>query len=208
MPNLNETQRKIEGFKNINPGWHFGEGVPPENNAIIAAKTINDAFNEAGFSETNAFLGAGGQIQVNGYRDDCYLELIYESGTISFELEEEGLVVVDEEDLSLSEAISRINYWGKKWLMSEFSTKITSIPNLEYSQLSQFSAQVQLVSQYLTKTVPSQQPSVFVNISGSTIRGLQESRQFTSASPKISYRGIGSSTQLPVLPMITAMGIS
>ena len=127
MPTQAETRRKINGFAQVATGWHFGDGVPASAEAVILARLLNDTLYEAGFPNTDAFLGVGGQIQVNGYWGDLYLEFVYEDGLICFSMERGGLEVVEEDDLGPLDAITRINYWGKKWVTSESSTKTTSI---------------------------------------------------------------------------------
>src|SRR5436190_16280511 len=106
MPTRNETIAKINHFEDVAAGWHFGEGIPADSFTINAALQLNDYFYKSGFPSTDAFLGLGGQIQVNGYWDNLYLEFIIEDGLISYILEKSGQVVIEEENLSLLDAIS------------------------------------------------------------------------------------------------------
>ena len=82
MPTIAETKRKISGFEYTAQGWHFGDGIPANAEAVSFARRLNDELQKAGFSSTDAFLGTDGQIQVNGYFRNRYLELIIDNGKV------------------------------------------------------------------------------------------------------------------------------
>lgn len=192
MPTRNETKDKINHFKNVAIGWHFGEGVPADDGTINAALQLNDSLHSAGFPSTDAFLGIGGQIQVNGYRSELYWEFIIEDGSISYILENDEQAMLEEENLSLLDAVSRIQFWGRKWVMSEYSTKITSITHEEDFLAQLFLVPEQEASQSLMRTVfvLAKEPSV--SISRYITQELRVIPRFTSNSPRIFYRQLAS----------------
>jgi hypothetical protein len=188
MPTKTETQDKINRFKNVAAGWHFGEGVPADGYTINAAIKLNEWLYDAGFLSTDAFLGVGGQIQVNGYWDDLYFEFIIEDKLISYVLEKNGRIEIEEEDLGLLDTLSRIQFWGKKWAMSEFSTKMISIVHWEDLLAHPFLIQVQAASLLLIQSASGLQEERSANTSQYTIQESQVTPQFTSNSPKIYYQ--------------------
>jgi hypothetical protein len=188
MPTKTETRDKINSFRTIAEGWHFGEGVPADNQTVNAALILNDTFFNAKLSSTDAFLGVGGQIQVNGYLDNLYLEFIIEDGVISYTLEKDGEVEVEEEGLRIVDAVSRIQFWGSTWAMSEFSTKMISIPNWEDFLVRPFLVHAQVASLLLIRSASGHQEGQSANTSRYTIQELPGVPQFTSNSPRISYQ--------------------
>ena len=132
MPHLLETAQKIKAFKNIPIGWHFGEGLPPTPTNIDIALKLNSALDTVGFPSTDAFLGASGEIQVNGYNENIYIELIIDlDNLIEFVYERDNQQLICQDNLSISEAEAKIQFWGRrKWAISELYTKIpTTIQN-------------------------------------------------------------------------------
>jgi hypothetical protein len=81
----NETARKIRSFASLADGWHFGEGLPVSKEAIFDALFLHIQILMAGFTETDAFPGLSGEIQVTAYWNEDYFEFTRESdGTWTF----------------------------------------------------------------------------------------------------------------------------
>jgi hypothetical protein len=74
----NETTRKIRSFANLKDGWHFGEGSLISEEAIFDALFLHVQILMAGFTETDAFPGLSGEIQVTAYWNENYFEFTRE----------------------------------------------------------------------------------------------------------------------------------
>jgi hypothetical protein len=197
MPTIAETHSKIDGFEAAAPGWHFGDGIPARHEAVVFARLLNDTLQDAGFPSTDAFLGVGGQIQVNGYWGNRFMELIIEDLKIYFLIEKNRKFVFEEKNLDIMNAISRIRFWGVTWAMSEFSTQMISTGPRETLPIPHSLNQVPVASLLLTPNASTQLEEIFVNISGAIINPAQDpsqvNRPFTWKSPKNTYQNAAAS---------------
>lgn len=195
MPKPNETERKIKAFSSIDIGWHFGEGVPPAKSTIEYALRLNLVLFLAGFSETDAFLGASGEIQVNGYEGHNYVELVINSDdSIEFIYEREDQQQIYQDELSISEAEDKILFRGRKWLISELFTKITTMPgkeDLQASPLARHLAMAAYLSLGLTAFTKVEEPiaHTFMN----STQSLPELRPSLSNSTRMTFQMVASS---------------
>jgi hypothetical protein len=84
MPSFVETIRMVSSFANLPVGWNFGAGKPSSLMALYQSMAmLSHAFN-AGLKEVEAFPGTDGEVQLNFYKDDTVLEMIFEiNGTVS-----------------------------------------------------------------------------------------------------------------------------
>jgi len=126
---ISQTAQKIENFRQLPVGWHFGSGVPPTGDTIQKAIALNRVAAQVGFTKTNAFPGVDGEIQITLYDDSVYLEFTIESdGTITFVYEHDNKEILYKEKLSLDEAVRKIQELrGATWVSSElFIDSITT----------------------------------------------------------------------------------
>lgn len=122
---------KLEGFKHLSKGWAYGEGGP------IDARVINDATQiiysalSYGLDKMDVFPGLAGEVAVSLYDDGQHLEFIVETdGAVTFAHEIGGQEIDYKEGLSLDEALSMLQNYGKKekrCAISEYSTSNTMI---------------------------------------------------------------------------------
>jgi hypothetical protein len=183
------TKDKISNFNNFVEGWHFGEGSAPSKLVIDAAHKINKAMADAGFLETDAFLGASGNIQVNAYSDNVYIETIIDNNNrIEFIFEKNESIQIYDDDLSLPEAIVKIGFWGKQWDISESFTETTMTLGREDLQALSFPHQ-QLMAEYLSLTLNASKPVVEVDasISGFTTPRMPVFNQYFLKSTQAYY---------------------
>lgn len=73
------TAAKIENFENMEDGWYFGMGHPPSRKVVEAALSYLRTVLSYGFSETDAFPGADGEIMVTAYFGDHCIEITVDS---------------------------------------------------------------------------------------------------------------------------------
>jgi len=106
---VHTTERKIFGFKNLESGWHYSEGVPFQVERLKKAVQLNQEAVRLGFFETDAFPGVSGEISVTIYHGVYYLEFTIEhTDVITFVCEIGDEEVTYEEGLTLEEAKARI----------------------------------------------------------------------------------------------------
>lgn len=77
---LSAAGRKIESFGKLPNGWHYGRGRPAPMDMIDAALKIEGHLRMIGFSHTDAFPGADGEIMIVGYRGEHDLEVTLTPG--------------------------------------------------------------------------------------------------------------------------------
>src|ERR1700733_11173864 len=79
LPVTSETAEKIESFRFLPTGWHFGEGGPADEIAIASAEEMLGVFIQNGVVDTGAFPGVAGEVMVTAYIDSHYVEAIAET---------------------------------------------------------------------------------------------------------------------------------
>lgn len=106
------TKQKILGFAELKDGWHYGGGVKFDPDILDKAIQL---VNEASIhlpTETDAFPGIAGEVQVTFYASSIYskigehyLELTLEiNGTVTSRQEKDGRVISCKEELTFEEA--------------------------------------------------------------------------------------------------------
>ena len=195
MANPNDTQQKILGFRKTVEGWHFGEGVAPNSIIIDMALKINNAMSDVGFQETDAFLGSAGEIQVNAYSDRVYIETIIDiDSSIEFIYERDNIEQINQSNLSLSNAIAKIKFWGQTWDILESFIKTTMTTQSAGLQASSFQFHRQMAAfQLLIPNVSRQADEGDVGISESTTPTMQVPIPYFSNST-LQYSRMGAST--------------
>ena len=97
------TITKIESFRRLNAGWHYGEGINFDSNIVNNAIDLHNLAVKLGFFETDAFPGVDGSIMIAIYHKEDYLEftlkhnneIIYRRETNDIEVGEEELLTFD-----------------------------------------------------------------------------------------------------------------
>ncbi len=123
----NKTQGKIRQFIKLPIGWHFGEGVPPNEKTEQSALNMADRMALSGF-RTDAFPGIDGEIMVTGYHNENYIEFTFEAdGTVTFIREEGDEEIEYAENLTVREAKEHLKtfrdeIWKKSYELSAQDT--------------------------------------------------------------------------------------
>lgn len=121
------TVEKIRDFKNLEEGWHYGEGQPFKDSILDnAISIIQEAFNAA-FYITDAFPGLSGEVMCTIYHGEHYLEFTIEPDSyITFSREKGDKEICYQEGLSLKDAKKTIREFRKEiWNTYESSTQNT-----------------------------------------------------------------------------------
>ncbi len=104
-----KTVKKIERFRDLPRGWHYGRGVAADGTTIARAKDIFNQYAQMGFSVTDAFPGQDGEIMVTAYRNNYYVECIVQvDGTYSVVGEKDKDVIVEAERGTEGQTIAAI----------------------------------------------------------------------------------------------------
>lgn len=89
MPNVFETIELIESFSNLPKGWNFGSGEPSAPRPLELSKAVLYFAYNIGLVDFDAFPGIDGEIQLNLYKDDANIELMFEiNGLVGVTFEE------------------------------------------------------------------------------------------------------------------------
>lgn len=72
---VSTAARKIRSFQDLSEGWHYGGGRALGSDIVDTAIKIDEHLRLLGFSNTNAFPGAEGEIMIVGYRGVHDLEV-------------------------------------------------------------------------------------------------------------------------------------
>ena len=120
---LSLTAQKIMGFSSLENGWHFGDGVAPTMQRILAAiEIVNEAI--ANGYITDAVPGISGEIQVICYKGSSRLEFtLEENETVTFISEQDGVEVRYEENVEQPTAVSYLSNEGEPCDWSILSTE-------------------------------------------------------------------------------------
>lgn len=129
---INPTIQKVKSFRALEPGWHWGEGVPINLKNIKNAVDLIKNIHNMGWINTDVFPGTDGEIAIRISSEKFYIEIIQEND-LSFSLlveEREGTDILDLNDLSQEEVIKNILKIRKKdlWIMQDYFPSIISTP--------------------------------------------------------------------------------
>lgn len=194
--NLSETLLKMEAFKDLKDGWHFGEGHGPTNEliqkAIIIAKSLQMEF----FCLVDTFPGTGGEIQVTAYPGQYFIEVnILNDGNMELYVElidqEE---IIDLEKLSMVELMHHLKIFkhAKLWKSFAFyppSTLTKNYPDFQASPSGILLVQEE-ASPYLTRNVPFKSQNPPVDTSTATTEPSASSHLYIGDSVQVNYQQV------------------
>jgi hypothetical protein len=149
------TIRKLRGFGDLAQGWHYGSGGPIGGERIRDAIRVLDEMYMLGLTRTDAFPGAGGEIQLTAYHQDHYLSVILETdGTLSITHEKNGVLCCDVDGAQISAAKAiLLKIAGEIWPTYAWSIPDTSILYVANLRTSHFGNQLMAVSRSSTGNV-------------------------------------------------------
>lgn len=99
------TSKKINSFKELPAGWHYGTGGGVTDDVASIALDLHSALLLSGLTKTDAFPGAGGEVLLTGYYRDHYIALTIEpDGRVDCAHELNGEELQASENLSKQEA--------------------------------------------------------------------------------------------------------
>lgn len=120
------SERKLDRFGELEPGWDHGEGMVFTGSVLRDARSLIQEATQWAFFDTDAFPGPNGEVMVTVYSGEDYLEFILEpDGSVTVCREKGDKQVHYQEGLSLHDAKSEIRRLRKAttvWNTSESST--------------------------------------------------------------------------------------
>ena len=176
---------KIVSFANLANGWHFGAGRAPSPTMISKALGWHAKLRSLGFTLTDAFPGANGEIMVTAYEGNHYVEILLETdAAVSFVYERDDVEATHLDHVApdrVSEKLQDIA--GEIWSTSGYFTRNTLIASAMNSKAWH--------SKYMTTGLPLSSwpalPSVSATISANFIRTSGANLQFFGYSTKPSF---------------------
>lgn len=76
---MSRRRRKITSFRSLPVGWHYSQGGPLSDNVINKALQIDSYYRQLGFTATDAFPGADGELMITAYRGPHCIETVISS---------------------------------------------------------------------------------------------------------------------------------
>ena len=184
------TEEKILGFAELRDGWHYGEGVPPEESVLDNAISFSREAVRLAFFETDAFPGINGEVMFTIYYHDHYLEFTVEpdSSSVTFYREKGGEEVCYQEGLSFQEAKARIGEFSKEtWKEYESSTAGITISDYAGSPALHLKTQETIPGYLLSIESVSNLGKLSVGTFEYSIKRLQAPPLFSGASQQGFY---------------------
>lgn len=83
------SSSKLEQFKELPTGWHYGQGGPISEETIKLANRVIALLATNGFTHTDVFPNEGGEVLVTAYHRQHYLGIVVEPGaafTLNYEI--------------------------------------------------------------------------------------------------------------------------
>ena len=189
----NPTETKIRGFKNKEKGWHLGEGEPPTTFTIDIAVWFLGELLAREFSETDAFPGVWGEIEVCGYHEASDLGFIIErDGSVSALFERGEEEIESKEKTTVQEALRLLKSWSKIIFgLSDGSTASIGSPKKEDSDdLPSIIPATNVVFPYFLLNVQFSNQAAFAITSKSSTEESQISPIFSGRFLKTAGLGI------------------
>jgi len=97
---------KLKSFRTLRDGWHYGRGGPISSDVIGQAESIHAFYLSVGFSLTDFFPGANGEVLATAYHKDHYIDVIIEpdgSHSLVYEVANKEIICIDGSDLKTIE---------------------------------------------------------------------------------------------------------
>jgi hypothetical protein len=117
------TLTKLEGFANLQPGWHYGSGGPIPDAVIGAAKVLYRSMILQGLTRNNVSPGADGEVLLTAYHQEFYVSFMIEPNLAITATLEEG-----DEEISSVEGLDLVG--AKQWLRTEATRAIWNTSGL------------------------------------------------------------------------------
>ena len=210
MPTISETIQKVNEFAELPNGWHFGEGVPPSEDAREQAIKFLKAAQWLGIKRTNAFPGIRGQVQVTFYHGERMLELTLETDNSLTIAEDEGdTQITFKENASISDAYAALREFGQYiWASLESFIESTTIQNVKTSLVRLWIYRGASQSQWSNMNVRLELARPYVRILRHSIVNNPASLLYIGASPTGLFRLNADMSSKEVIPEMTATTIS
>lgn len=174
------TERKLEGFKSLPSGWHYGDGGPLTERQATSARAVLTCFNLAGLNDTDVFFGADGTVMVTAYSGDDYYEVEIDNGIYNFRHLQKESPVDEQQSLSDQQLyLIILPVQREQWTTYDLSTR-THMTTAEGNLIISASRTLRPIEGVARASYAFHAPKLrepYVNTFVNTTRGLAESRQ-------------------------------
>lgn len=100
------VQERLEEFKQLEKGWHFGDGDPIAQTSFDIVNELITVGGAPQFEVMEVFPHIDGGIRICFYRDDLYLEFdVYPNGQIDYRKEIDDKLIEETENIDKSTAM-------------------------------------------------------------------------------------------------------
>lgn len=185
---VSATAEKITSFRSLPVGWHYSQGGPLSDNVINKALQIDSYYRQLGFTATDAFPGADGELMITAYRGPHCIETVISSDarySVTHERDDTEIsATLDVDETTAKRTITRIG--GEIWRSLGSSVLFMESTTTKGRRgLEAWRSKTQEMAGFLlfSGTAWMTQSDQFVNISGSTTqRESLANLQFTGSS--------------------------
>ena len=133
-PNIDPIVRRINSFKSLPHGWHYGEGRGADQLAVESALHAYRAFRKFGITRIEAFPSVAGEVLIAGYFEEETVEFLCGlDGGVNVLHEQEDEIVYDENYPSVEDATEflRTLPWNLIGKSSDYSILTTTVGRKE-----------------------------------------------------------------------------
>ncbi len=121
MPKIEKVLQKLDSFKNLKAGWHYGDGVPVSQKFVDHASNFLQNASLEGIERFNAFPGVEGEVHITIHYRDFTLALTWEiDEKITVVEDKAGEVISDHDGFTPAQALDRLwEFIQKTQILSE-----------------------------------------------------------------------------------------
>lgn len=187
---VSATAEKILSFRSLPVGWHYGRGGPLSVDVVNRALQIDSYYRQLGFSTTDAFPGADGELMITAYRGPHCIETIISTDlrySVTHERDDTEISAIsDLDDRAAKQTIRRIG--AEIWCSFGLSIQSTTTKRGKGSEASRSKTQPVAEFPSFCESVWRPQRSPFADISEHTTPILLENLQSTGNFPKLTFQ--------------------
>ncbi len=122
MGSVLETIKKLHSFRNLDSGWRFGMGGPPDEELIHRAEYYINIATRFNIDNSNVFTGNNREVVLGFYNDGHDIEITFEAdGSITFAEDQGG------QQIDFVEHISEVDLFKRIWQFRFPNTYVQSI---------------------------------------------------------------------------------
>jgi len=128
---FNKTINKIRRFSNLESGWRYGEGVPPNQDVVNRAIELIEKSIQSSFNKTDATPQIDGGIELTISHNNFTLEIHLEpDDTITYYKMRDNVDIEPQDSINLENLHFKIRQFWNETCLPSGSSSLTNISNM------------------------------------------------------------------------------